>query len=373
MPKAPPLEAFNDLPQYKVDNMLLTPQSMPAPMPVQTEHHADLFEANEPLILVPSDNKDLKLVGVEAPVPQPQALHQPKPLPPPQESSQWVQVPTCEPNADYYDAVQCQENCESPIVHKPPPPPPLPYSEEPPEQLLWDINVGDVDHHGEQEVNFALNLESDKALLLAGQAFVEHGVDLDSFGAGTMASENAAEWHKAMCKEMNSLPGNGTWQAIYLLVGHRAIGSWWGFKVKHLPDGAIEQFKVCVVVQSFSQQPGVDFDETFAPTDRWAAVCMVLALAALEDLHLESVDSSSAFLHGIVDAELYMRFPKGFPEDVQPGIEHQPGNGIVCAKLEKGIYGLKQGANLWNKWMHEVLLKLGFVRITSNPCVYVYL
>lgn len=188
-----------------------------------------------------------------------------------------------------------------------------------------------------------------------------------------MASENAAEWHKAMVDEMNALKNNGTWRAVYLPAGQRAIGSRWVFKVKHLPDGAIECFKARVVAQGFSQRPGIDFDETFAPTARWAAVRTVLALAAMDNMHLESVDISSAFLHGVIDTELYMKFPEGFPEDVPSDVERKPGDGDACAKLEKGIYGLQQGANLWNRRLHEVLVKLGFTRITSDPCVYVYL
>ena len=87
-----------------------------------------------------------------------------------------------------------------------------------------------------------------------------------------MASDNAAKWHKAMVEEINALKDNGTWRAVYLPVGKRAIGSRWVFKVKHLPDGAIERFKACIVAQGFSQRPGVDFDETFAPMAWWAAV-----------------------------------------------------------------------------------------------------
>ena len=67
-----------------------------------------------------------------------------------------------------------------------------------------------------------------------------------------MASEDAAEWYKAMCKEMNSLHNNGTWRAVYLPAGRRAIGSRWVFKVKHLPNSAIEQFKARVIAQGFS-------------------------------------------------------------------------------------------------------------------------
>lgn len=126
------------------------------------------------------------------------------------------------------------------------------------------------------------------------------------------------------------------------------------------------------MAQGFSQCPGVDFDETFAPTTCWAAVQNILALAALDDMHLEFVNISSAFLHGVIDTKLYMKFPKGFLEEVPPDIQHKLGEGLSCAKLEKGIYGLIQGTNLWNKYLHSVLFILSFTRITSNLCIYVY-
>lgn len=185
--------------------------------------------------------------------------------------------------------------------------------------------------------------------------------------------DSAAEWHKAMVKEMNALKNNGTWHAVYLPVGRRAIGSRWVFKVKHLPDGAIEHFKARVIAQGFSQQLGIDFDETFAPTAQWAAIHTVLALMAVNDMHFESVDVLSAFLHGVINMELYIKFLEGFSEDVPSDIQCRPSKGEPCAKLERGIYSLHQGANLWNRHLHQVLIMIGFTCITSDPCVYVYL
>lgn len=37
------------------------------------------------------------------------------------------------------------------------------------------------------------------------------------------------------------------------------------------------------------------------------------------------------------------------------------------------MYGLKQGAYLWNKRLNEVFLSMGFARVVSDPCVYIYL
>lgn len=99
----------------------------------------------------------------------------------------------------------------------------------------------------------------------------------------------------------------------------------------------------------------------------------ILALMAVEDMHLESIDISSAFLHSMIDMELYMKFPEDFPENVPPSIHRKPGKDGACAKLEKGIYGLCQGTNLWNKCLHQVLVMIGFFHITLDPYVYVYL
>jgi hypothetical protein len=61
---------------------------------------------------------------------------------------------------------------------------------------------------------------------------------------------------------------------------------------------------------------------------------LVLALSAIEDLELRSVDISSALLNGDLDEEIYMKQPEGF---------HEGGSNNVC-KLKKSLYGLKQAA-----------------------------
>ncbi|KAL7279387.1 hypothetical protein ACG7TL_007228 [Trametes sanguinea] len=79
-------------------------------------------------------------------------------------------------------------------------------------------------------------------------------------------------------------------------------------------DGSIERYKGRLVAKGFSQRPGFDYNETFAPTPKWASIRIILALAALEDLKLESVDISSAYLSGELKEEVYMKQPEGFEE-----------------------------------------------------------
>ena len=96
---------------------------------------------------------------------------------------------------------------------------------------------------------------------------------------------------------------NGTWELVPLPDGKKAIGSRWVFKIKRNADGSIERYKGRLVAQGFSQKPGLDFLETFASTTKWAALRAILAMGALEDLELESIDISSAYLNGIMDAD----------------------------------------------------------------------
>jgi hypothetical protein len=47
------------------------------------------------------------------------------------------------------------------------------------------------------------------------------------------------------------------------------------------------------------------FKETFAPTVCYSTIHVILALAALEDLKLCSVDISHAYLNGTLEEEIY--------------------------------------------------------------------
>jgi len=87
-----------------------------------------------------------------------------------------------------------------------------------------------------------------------------------------------------------------------------------------------------------------------------------MALAAVEDLELRSVDITSAFTNGDLDEEIYMKQPEGF---------HMGSTNQVC-RLRKSWYGLKQSARQWNKKLHSVLTELGFSQIESDRSVYIY-
>jgi len=178
----------------------------------------------------------------------------------------------------------------------------------------------------------------------------------------TRPSPERDHWHKAALDEIQSLLDNGTFELVQLPPGRKAVGSKWVFKVKRKADGSIEHYKGRLVAQGFSQRPSFDYTETFAPTPQWAAIRAILALAALEDLHLESVDISSAFLNGELEEEVYMRQPEGFVEKDKTWVW----------RLIKSIYGLKQAGRCWHKKLNEELESMGFKRVICSHSIWIF-
>ena len=123
---------------------------------------------------------------------------------------------------------------------------------------------------------------------------VADGSELKSW-TDAMKSVNAEEWKKAAEAEYAAILENNTWEIVKLPPGKKPIGCRWVWIIKRKADGSIERFKGRLVAQGFSQKPGLDFVEIFAPTFRPASLRLILAIAAIEDLHLHSLDISNAF------------------------------------------------------------------------------
>jgi transposase InsO family protein len=180
--------------------------------------------------------------------------------------------------------------------------------------------------------------------------------------AQAIKGPDAMKWNEAMLEEYNAHLANGTWTVVKLPPGQMVVKSKWVYRIKHNADGSIERFKARLVAKGFSQRPGIDYFETFASTMRHSTIRVILALAAVEDLHLRSVDISHAFINSDIDAEVYMAQPLGY-------VQHGPK--YVC-KLNKSIYGLKQSSRLWGEKLCAAMLELGFKKAYSDPSLYIF-
>ena len=71
-------------------------------------------------------------------------------------------------------------------------------------------------------------------------------------------------WIKAMQEEMDSLWKNDTNELIKLPKGRKALKNTWVFKLKN-DDKKLLKYKARLVVKSFDQKQGIDFNEIFSP------------------------------------------------------------------------------------------------------------
>ena len=88
--------------------------------------------------------------------------------------------------------------------------------------------------------------------------------------------------------EMTCLRENHVWDLVKLPVGKKTVGSKWVYKVKTGADGSVQRYKARLVAQSFTQQYGTDFDETFCPVVRQESLQLLMALSVRYGLSYSS-------------------------------------------------------------------------------------
>ncbi|KMQ85887.1 retrovirus-related pol polyprotein from transposon tnt 1-94, partial [Lasius niger] len=173
-----------------------------------------------------------------------------------------------------------------------------------------------------------------------------------------MASNEVEQWRRAIEEEESALIKNNTWTKTKLPTGRKAITAKIIFKKKRDADGKVHRYKARLVVRGFSQRPGIDYNETYAPVIRYESIRFLFSLAAKEDFEIAQFDIKTAFLNGELDEEIFMQLPTRVTD---------AGNVV---KLQKSLYGLKQSPRQWNKRFHQFLCKFNFISSEADRCVY---
>jgi len=72
-------------------------------------------------------------------------------------------------------------------------------------------------------------------------------------------------WEKAMKAELDQLHKMGTWELIDLPEWCTPISNKWVLTKKHDKDGHLQKYNARLVAKGYSQQPGMDYTDTFSP------------------------------------------------------------------------------------------------------------
>ena len=122
-------------------------------------------------------------------------------------------------------------------------------------------------------------------------------------------------------------------------------------------------YKARLMAKGYTQVQGIDYEETFSLVVRYESIRYLLTHAALQDWEIEAMDVKLAYLHRVLEEEIYMEQLEGF---VAKGEEDK-----VC-RLVHSLYGSKQAGQVWNRTIaHTIKRKLGFNTIHSDVGVYV--
>ena len=137
-----------------------------------------------------------------------------------------------------------------------------------------------------------------------------------------------SKWRDGICLEFNQMLKNGVWNRKgedKLPADRKGIGTKWVFKIKK--DGT---YRARLVAKGYNQIAGVDFQHNFAPVTNEVTLRILLMTWIVKDLYAEVGDVQTAFLHGDLEEELFLKFPDGYKEYLK-------GNFLW---LNKSIYGL---------------------------------
>ena len=101
-----------------------------------------------------------------------------------------------------------------------------------------------------------------------------------------------------MREERAAIQKNTTWDLVKLPEGKNAIGVKWVFRTMYDADGSVKKFKACLVAKGYSQQEGVDYEDTLSPVARFKTIRTLLALAAQVNWPIYQFDVKSAIMNG---------------------------------------------------------------------------
>ena len=169
------------------------------------------------------------------------------------------------------------------------------------------------------------------------------------------------DWVIAMQDELNQFERQKVWKLVPTPKDKMVISTRWVFRNKLDEDGIVTRNKARLVAKGYSQQEGIDYDETYAPVARLEAIMMFLAFAAYSNFKVYQMDVKSAFLNGELEEEVYVEQP--------PVFENQDCLDFVYF-LFKALYGLKQAPRTWYYTLSLFLLENGFTRGVIDKTIF---
>ncbi|PLW49458.1 hypothetical protein PCASD_01967 [Puccinia coronata f. sp. avenae] len=161
-------------------------------------------------------------------------------------------------------------------------------------------------------------------------------------------------WKTAADEEIASIEHHKVWEDAFQRPTS-FLRTTWVFRTKPATASAIERKKARLCIQGFSQVPGVDYGDTFAPTGKYTSLLILLMFAIDKRLPMRQFDVKAAFLYAPLKEELYIKTPEGSNRTAP------------FLKLKKSLYGLKQAPANWYETLTSWFNEIFFTQSSADP------
>ena len=141
----------------------------------------------------------------------------------------------------------------------------------------------------------------------------------------------------------------------------RLTGNKWVFKIKR-----DDTYRARLVALGYSQIPGVDYTDNFAPVAHDVSFRVALARTMVEKLDSLVMDVETAFLYGEIDEEIFMKSPVGM-EEIDPGSSSER----LLPTTERNIWSVPSSQTIFEKIIVNTTKQelFGFQVSPADPCM----
>ncbi|MBW0572690.1 hypothetical protein O181_112405, partial [Austropuccinia psidii MF-1] len=223
----------------------------------------------------------------------------------------------------------------------------VPYHKEAPRNISSSINKGNIikgKRHSQYRDNVFLT-------------------DIVPYSKALIDTIKAPEWKKAMAEEYHSLTSHNTGELVpYPAKLAKVIGGMWRLSRKQNEHGKVYRHKARWVVLGNHQENMLHYYDTWASVGRNETFKVMLSLVINFDYIPYQFNVETAFLHGEMDALVYVKQVKGY--------EVKRKENWVW-RLRKSLYGTKQAPRMWKAKLTATLNNLGLASAKSDESLFV--
>ena len=182
-----------------------------------------------------------------------------------------------------------------------------------------------------------------------------------------MKQPDKKQFVEAMLKEVQGQLNGGHYVIVHksqVPEGAQVFPSVWALRRKRkINTNEVYKWKARLNFDGSKQIKGQHYDESYAPVATWGSVRLLLALTLINNWCTQQIDFVQAYPQAPIEREVYMKIPKGFEI-----VNGNPNEYVL--KLRKNVYGQVQAGRVWNKYLVNKLMGIGFKQSKADECVF---